>query len=142
VRSCAQFESGAALLYLHDRFECGGGDDGGAEAAARRGRAAAWVLFANSTARHAPTGASASALRCVRAWHAGAGGVRALRATLFPDTRTFRFPLFQRFRARAKTAQMGNGLFLEHLRAAEMPNIMGAPLSRVSFVRHTHQRTH
>ncbi len=71
----AQFESGAALLYLHDRFELGGagGDDGGgsaADAAARRGRAAAWVLFANST--------------------------------------------------------MGNGIFLEHFRAKEMPGIMGA----------------
>ncbi len=60
------------LLYLHDRFELGGACEytGGADAGAARGRAAAWVLFANST--------------------------------------------------------MGNGLFLEHLRGAEMPGIMGA----------------
>ena len=70
-----QFESGGALLYLHDRFEVcapGGAEEAGgrAEAAARRGRAAAWVLFANST--------------------------------------------------------LGNGLFLDHLRDAEMPGLMGA----------------
>jgi hypothetical protein len=58
---------------LFDRFELSGTCDeaGAAEAASRRGRAAAWVLFANST--------------------------------------------------------MGNALYLEHMRDAEMPAVMGAP---------------
>ena len=63
------------LLYLFDRFELSGTCDeaGAAEAASRRGRAATWVVFANST--------------------------------------------------------MGNAIYLEHMRDAEMPNVMGAPLS-------------
>ena len=61
------------LLYLFDRFELSGTCDeaGAAEASSRRGRAAAWVLFANST--------------------------------------------------------MGNAIYLEHMRDAEMPAVMGAP---------------
>ena len=58
TRIGTQFESGAALLYLPDRYDLGAGleDEDGmqmphAVAAARRGRAAAWVLFANSTVR-------------------------------------------------------------------------------------------
>lgn len=60
------------LLYLFDRFELSGTCDeaGAAEASSRRGRAAAWVLFANST--------------------------------------------------------MGNAIYLEHMRDAEMPAVMGA----------------
>jgi len=42
------FESGACLLYLHDRFEAQL-YDGRPDAIAARARASAWVLFANST---------------------------------------------------------------------------------------------